>query len=352
MNNPGYQAIQWAKQNTPVNSVFVSDALYGWWLGGFAQRPTLSAVDPQYLTVARELAPAKVANNLLDTDYMIDNGYIQVREDGGYIGRHNPMFLADLNWTYFPYSFFQFNDSEITLLSQNGGSVQSTDVTQIPVTNMQLVGGQTDSSSIIVNKGNSDFNYSEILTVSKGVSFVNMTIVIQSNAQNVSLDWVNFVLNSQGEFLQPSGNTVAMLDVGMKECGQLIFVENQPKVSSFNSENPCITELSYNLQGKSSAEIQMLVGIYPVSENDIQNQASLNKTITDNVQTAQKPTVALPMTTFDYQAAIQANSISYIANRDFELNPKFAGDPTFNLVFINNEVAIFKVKANATLVGG
>jgi hypothetical protein len=352
MNNPGYQAIEWAKQNTPAGSVFVSDALYGWWLGGFAERPTLSAVSPQYLTVDQELAPATVAANLLDTDYIIDNGYIQVREDGGYIGRHNPEFLADLNWTPFPYSFFQFNDSEITLLSQNGGSVQSTDITQIPVTNMQLVGAQTDNPSIIVNKGNSDFNYSEILTVSQGVTFANMTITIQSNNPNVSLDWVDFILNSQGEFLQPSGNTVAMLDVGMKECGQLIFVENQPEISSFNSENPCVTELSYNLQGKTTAEIQMLVGIYQVSENDIQNQASLSKTITDNVQTAQKPTTALPMTTFDYQAAMQANSISYIANRDFELNPKFAGDPAFNLVFINNEVAIFKVKANATLVGG
>ena len=352
MNNPGYQAIEWAKQNTPAGSVFVSDALYGWWLGGFAERPTLSAVSPQYLTVDQELAPATVAANLLDTDYIIDNGYIQVREDGGYIGRHNPEFLADLNWTPFPYSFFQFNDSAITLLSQNGASVQSTDIIQIPVTNMQLVGAQTDNPSIIVNKGNSDFNYSEILTVSKGVTFANMTIAIQSNNPNVSLDWVNFILNSQGEFLQPSGNTVAMLDVGMKECGQLIFVENQPEISLFNSENPCVTELSYNLQGKTTAEIQMLVGIYQVSENDIQNQASLSKTITDNVQTAQKLTVALPMTTFDYQAAIQANSISYIANRDFELNPKFAGDPAFNLVFINNEVAIFKVKANATLVGG
>ncbi len=352
MNNPGYQAIQWAKQNTPVGSVFVSDALYGWWLGGFAQRPTLSAVSPQYLTVDQELPVATVAANLLDTDYIIDNGYIQVREDGGYIGRHNPEFLADLNWTPFPYSFFQFNDSEITLLSQNGGSVQSTDITQIPVTNMQLVGAQTDNPSIIVNKGNSDFNYSEILTVSKGVTFANMTIAIQSNNPNVSLDWVNFILNSQGEFLQPSGNTVAMLDVGMKECGQLIFVENQPEISSFNSENPCVTELSYNLQGKTTAEIQILVGIYPVSETDLQNPASLNKTITDNVQTAQKPTVALPMTTFDYQAAMQEYSVSYIANRDFELNPKFADDPAFNLVFINNEVAIFKVKANATLVGG
>jgi hypothetical protein len=216
---------------------------------------------------------------------------------------------------------------------------------------MQLVGAQTDNPSIIVNKGNSDFNYSEILTLSKGVTFANMTMVIQSNAQNVSLDWINFILNSQGEFLQPGGNTVAMLDVGMKECGQLIFVENQPQVSSFNSENPCITELSYNLQGKTTAEIQILVGIYQVSETDIQNQASLNKTLTDNVQTAQKPTAALPMTTFDYQTAMQANSISYIANRDFELNPKFAEDPAFNLVFINNEVAIFQVKANADLIG-
>jgi hypothetical protein len=346
MNNPGYQAIEWAKQNTPVGSVFVSDALYGWWLGGFAERPTLSAVSPQYLTVDQELPVATVAANLLDTDYIIDNGYIQVREDGGYIGRHNPEFLADLNWTPFPYSFFQFNDSEITLLSQNGESVQSTDITQIPVTNMQLVGAQTDNPSIIVNKGNGDFNYLEILTVSKGVTFANMTIAIQSNNQNVSLDWVNFILNSQGQFLQPSGNTVAMLDVGMKECGQLIFVGNQPEISSFNSENPCVTELSYNLQGKTTAEIQVLVGIYQVSETDIQNQANLNKTITDNVQTAQKPTVALPMTTFCYQAAMQEYSVSYIANRDFELNPKFANDPAFNLVFINNDVAIFKVRAN------
>jgi hypothetical protein len=346
MDNPGYQALQWAKLNTAPGSVFVSDALYGWWLGGFAERPTLSAVSPQYLTVDSELAPATVASNLLDTDYMIDNGYIQVREDGGYIGRHNPEFLADLNWTYFPFSFFQFNDSEITVLSQNGGSVQSTDVTQIPVTNMEMVGSQTSSPSIIVNKANSDFSYSEILTVTQGVQFANMTIVVQSENQNVSLDWMNFVLNSDGQFLQPSGNTVAMLDVGMKEVGQLVFAQNQPQISSYNTQNPCVTQLSYNLQGKFTAEIQMLVGIYAVSENNLVDQVNLNKTLIDNVQNAEKPETSLPMTTFDYLDAIQANNISYIANRDFEVNPKFIDDPAFNLVFINNEVALFQVIAS------
>ena len=352
MDKPGYQAIQWAEQNTPPGSIFVSDALYGWWLGGFAERPTWSAVQPQYLTVDSELVPATVAANLLDTDYLIDNGYIQVREDGGYVGRHNPEFLADLSWTPFPFPFFQFNDSEITVLFQNANSVQSTVVTQVPVTGMQLVGAQSESSSILVDKANADFGYSEILSVSQGVAFANMTILVQSRNPNVSLDWINFVLNADGEFLQPANNTIATVDSGMKETGQLIFVENQPQISSLNPQNPCVTELSYDLQGKSSAEIQILVGIFPVSQNDLANPSSLDEKLMGNVENAQKPVVNLPMTTFDYTEALQTNQISYIANRDFEVNPKFAGDPEFSLVFINNEVAIFKVRAIASQTGG
>ncbi len=350
MDNPGYQAIQWAKQNTSTNSVFVSDALYGWWFGGFAQRPTLSAVDPQYLTLAREFEPAKFAKNILDTNYMIDNGYIQVREDGGYIGRHNPVFLADVNWTYFPLAFFQFNESEITVLSEHSGTVESTNITQVPVTSMELVGAKTDSPSIIVNKANNDFTYSEILSVAKGVRFSNMTIMLQSTSENVSLDWVKFVINSEGSFLQPNVGTVAMLDTNAKEVGQLVFAENQPQIQNYNKQYPCITELSYNLQGQSKAEIQILVGLYPVSDKDIGNPEVLNETLTShqaNPQEQQKTTFSID--TFDYLAATQQYSVSYIINRNFELNPKFANDPKFSLVFINSEIAIFKVKANSNI---
>jgi len=76
MTGDCYEAIEWIRQETPIGSILVSDAYYGWWLSGFAQRPTWSAVDPQYLTLSRELWPAKVAKNLLDTDYMVDNGLI------------------------------------------------------------------------------------------------------------------------------------------------------------------------------------------------------------------------------------------------------------------------------------
>ena len=65
-----------------------------------------------------------------------------------------------------------------------------------------------------------------------------MTIVVQSVNPNVSLDWVNFILNGDGEFLQPANNTIATLDSGLKEAGQLIFVENQPQISTLNAQNP------------------------------------------------------------------------------------------------------------------
>ncbi len=81
-------------------------------LAGFAQRPTYSAVDPQYLTNNDEYNKTLFARNLLDTDYLIDNGLVQVREDGGYLVRHNPEILATLNWTYYPYSFFIFSSNE------------------------------------------------------------------------------------------------------------------------------------------------------------------------------------------------------------------------------------------------
>ena len=53
MNDQLYQGIQWARNYTPADSVFVGDALYGWWFSGFAQRQTLSASDPQYLILPR-----------------------------------------------------------------------------------------------------------------------------------------------------------------------------------------------------------------------------------------------------------------------------------------------------------
>jgi len=350
MTDPGYEAMQWARQNTPVGSVFVSDALYGWWFSGFAERPTLSAVDPQYLTLAREFEPAKVAKSLLDTDYMIDNGLIQVREDGGYIGRHNPMFLAKLNWTYFPYSFLNFNNSKTRIQYRIDGSLQFLYLDQLPVKEMRIE-NDTDHATIIVTKGNDFFNYTELTTVYKGSSFVNMTITIESAVNEVSLDWLDFTVNSKGKVQALQNNTIALLDEGVKAFSQLIFNKEQPNVDLVNPENPCIFALDYNLQGKAKVEIQMAISTYSVSDNleiyqsQERKDQYFNHILTNNLNSYQEQIPDSPsLDVFDYQKAVNNWNISYIACRDSEIIPKFAKDPAFSLVFINNDVAIFMVK--------
>jgi hypothetical protein len=357
MNDSGYEAIQWARQNTPAGSVFVSDAYYGWWFSGFAERPTLSAVDPQYLSLAREFEPAKVAKNLIDTNYVIDNGLIQVREDGGYIGRHNPMFLAKLNWTYFPYSFLNFNNNKTKIQYQIGDSLQFLYLDQLPVREMRME-NDTEHATIVVEKGNSFLNYTQLTTVYKGVRFVNMSITVESTVEGVSLDWVQLFVDSKGKVIQPMQNkTVGLLDEGVKAFGQLIFNEEQPHVEIVNGENPCIIGLLYNLQGESKGEIQISVSAYSVTDDlrfyqDPETKADyFNKIINDNLNSSQEQVSDLPLDVFDYQKSMNDWNISYIACRDSELIPKFANDPAFSLVFINNDVAIFMVKKGLRLGG-
>ena len=347
MTDPGYEAVQWARQNTSTDSVFVSDALYGWWLGGFAERPTISAVDPQYLTLAREFEPAKAANRLLDTDYVLDNGLIQVREDGGYVGRHNPSFLAKLNWTYFPYPFFHFDDNEKTFLIRKGEAVQLFDLMPLQMLDM-TVENNGDYAFTFIKKGNDLFNFTQRTTVYKGVRFVNMSITIES-ADDVSVEWVRFILHTKGEAIVKN-NTVGLFDVGAKVLGQLIFAERQPNVNVITSENPSGLELLYNLEGRSKVNIQLLVGVFSVSNDpavyqdpDTKN-AYLNKILTDNIGSSQEKIADMPLEVFNYKTALERFNISYVACRKSDLFPKFANDPAFSLVFINDDVAIFLVK--------
>ncbi len=350
MNDSGYEAMDWARQNTPEGSVFVSDAYYGWWFSGFAERPTLSAVDPQYLALAREFEPATVAKNLLDTNYLLDNGLIQVREDGGYIGRHNPVIIAKLNWTYFPYSFLNFNNSKTKIQYRVGDTLHFAYLDDLSVKEIHIQ-NDTDHATIVVAKGNDFFNYTVLTTVYKGSLFVNITTTVESAVNGVSLDWLDFTVNSKGKVQAQQNNTIALLDEGVKVFSQLIFNKEQPHFDLTNPENPCLFVLDYNLQGRNRVEIQMAVSAYSVSDNleiykSLETKSQyFNDIITNNLNSYQERDPNLPaLRVFDYKTSMDNWNISYIACRNHEILPKFVNDPAFSLVFINDEVAIFTVE--------
>ncbi len=357
MDNPGYDAIQWAKANTPTNSRFVSDALYGWWFGGFAQRPTISAVDPQYLTLARELNPARNASYLLDTDYVIDNGLIQVREDGGYVGRHNPMFLGKLNWTYFPYSFVNFKSDDTTISLRDGNDLKFSPLSQLQVREMKLENA-SDQAKLTITKGNDLLTFTEILTVYKNRKFVNVTLTMESAAE-VSLVSLKSILHIRGEIPVNRTGTYGILEVGSKVLGQLIYTVGSPiEVNTITQENPSGLEVVYDLHGDSSAEIQMFISAFSVSDEQIfyQNEETtinyINRVLSENLATYLVPDKDIisgykssqDIISFDYKKSLADLNVSYVAVRDPGIIPKFARDPAFSLLFINDEVAVFLVK--------
>ena len=347
MTNPGYDAIRWAKQNTPTNAIFVSDALYGWWFGGFAQRPTLSAVDPQYLTLSRELNPAGNASCLMDTDYVVDNGLIQVREDGGYTTRHNPMVSAKINWSYFPYPFFNLKNDETTVSILQDNDVKLFDLSQLQVTEMHLATASDNSSaSIYVSKENSLFSYTQIVTVYKYLQFVNITITMQANAPNAVFTTADFTLQSKGESMD-YGETVGFYDQGGKVLGQLIFRKGQP---DFHKSGPTMI---YNFTNSAHVQLEIWGSAFSVDKTlqtleDPTTVESLDKLINKNVGNYLQPTQPPPknpeLNVFDYKQALEEWNVSYLAVRDPSIKQKFIGDPKFSSVFISNDIAIFAVK--------
>jgi len=353
MTAPGWNAVQWAKQNTPTDSIFVSDALYGWWFGGFAQRKTLSAVDPQYLSLDREFEPTQFARNLLDTDFLIDNNLTQVREDGGYLARHNPEILASLNWTYFPFSFFNFDSNEVMISYHVNTQFHYEAASNLSVKDMRLetVGGD---QRIVVVQGNDYFNYTHYTTVYKGLRFANLTTTLESAVPGVSFDMISVIVQTGGVQI-PYDDTVSvgLIQQGVKAFGQLIFntplIDKAKVVTVTDSNLVNRVQLNYALDGKPNGEITLSAAAYSVSDSPqwYKDDATMNSyfqvEMTKNMAPNQTRLDTGYRQIFNYQTDMQTYNSSYVACRVPEMYPKFSNDPLFNLVFINKEVAIFKV---------
>jgi hypothetical protein len=178
-----------------------------------------------------------------------------------------------------------------------------------------------------------------------------MTTTIDTTGPSVTLDRLYISIESKGnKITYPDSRTICMIDEGVKAFGQLIFNFNQPAYNVRQDVTPRLIDLEYSLEGKSQAQFQISASAYSVTD-DLQfykDAATINNhfspIIAANLNTNQSPTNASFEQTFDYRAEMQNHSVSYIACRNPEMYPKFLRDPSFNLVFINSEVAIFKVK--------
>jgi hypothetical protein len=366
MSDPLYQAMEWAKVYTPTDATFVATAYYGWWFAGFAQRSTWSAVEPQFLSLARELPIAQVATNLLDTSYIFGSSfrlsdeiiYVQVQEDGGYMARHNPQILTNLNVTYLPYPFFNFNSNQTKILYDVNGVPCSVSLDKLPVKDMYME-NDTQHTAVTIIKGNEYFTYTQLTTVYQGSKFVNITTVLEATAENVSLSWLQSTLDVNAlQVGYDRSDTMGFLAKNVNAFGQIIFGQHVPMVNSREYTELDFTEvrLDYNLDGKKQVKIQSSLTTYPITNDkrmygDTEIFADFfNKQIALNLEPENRDILPL-LAPFNYKTELKINNINYIVVPSYyeedckaEMKLKFANDPLFNLVFINDEVAIFEVR--------
>jgi hypothetical protein len=366
MDNSKWEAVQWLKQNTAEDAVITADALYGWWLGGFTQHPTLSAVNPEFLTVKREVENATFARNLLDTNYLIGNEYIQIREDGGYISRHNPEFLVNVTNEWYVYPFFNYDNSNtaVTLLFTLSDGSQRTEyysLSELQVIDMHRE-NTTTTESIIVTHGNNRFNFTQITTLPLGSQFAEMTHKISSDDPAVSLVSIRFGLSTKGyPIISEDNSTIAYVDEAMKTIGELIFPDPESRPTDFEKSSPA--QIIFALDGKKSSQFSYFMGVYQYSDEQLRQIKSYKLNFEDIIEEKSRNYGAYSVTykdskftVFDYQEELINRKVSYVVlaidanpipeKTEIEVNDKFRNDPLFSLVFINEEVAIYKVNWN------
>jgi hypothetical protein len=222
----------------------------------------------------------------------------------------------------------------------------------MPVLDMHMENDNNKTVSIYVTRQNQYFSFTEQVTIAQGVRFVNVTETITSVDSTATFDHVKFTMPTKGQFVEGDGSTLGLIDKFYNVQGQIIFNQGIPFASNASAYGQGPLELDYNLGAQNQAQMAFSVGLYEFKpdkgltlKSPDSDWIALGKTmLADNKENYTQP-VNNPalMDVFDYQKGLADQNVSYIAVRYAEQIPRFAKDPFYSLVFINDEVAIFQV---------
>ncbi|MEM2338373.1 MAG: hypothetical protein QXP06_07260 [Candidatus Bathyarchaeia archaeon] len=336
-----FNSVEWIKQETPIGALFVSNHGYGWWVSGFGQRATLTSTDPQFLMIPHEFEASYIARTLLKTNFVLNNGFIEIAEDGGYVGRYNPMLSINCTRLLEPYPMLYFNESDITIFYKKGTSIETVDAATIPLKNLTLEATQ-ELACITVIRENTQLILTRRVEVLKDTKFASFSLSLKSLGSEVSLQYFRVLLRAYGKVFQLE-QTIGFLDENVKLCAQIIFEEKQPIPKLFTVDRTNFIELLYNAENPQKAEIKLIIGGFKVEK--VEDNYVINL-LADMVNSwSSKESTNLLIKIFDYREIIRLKGIAFIAcqRKEYAIE-RFASDPMFNLVYINDRVAIFKVR--------
>jgi hypothetical protein len=346
IEKPEATSLEWVQNNTAESSVFVADHHYGWWLSGVGERTTLSAVGLEFLLYQHEIEVAKSAQLLLDTDYYVDNGLIQVRDDGTYLSLHDPEFSIErLNGE--SYSLFNIQDSRIefwyVIEGHENESHPITTLADMRTDETPVLRKGENSANLTVTFEDDLFIVKKTLVVWRGVRFAELSYSVEvkdlkTNLYNILLP----IYTKEGDVItDPSTPMFGFYDPNQKVCGQVIFKEDIPLQIDPIENAPIQVRMQFKSPQKRNINIKMLIGIFDAEDLSYPNEVEETY---HKLAACPLETVTLdPLATFDYIEMIAKYDVSYVVSRDEWAQLKFLNDPNFRLVFKSRNVTIFQV---------
>lgn len=336
IQQPEATALEWLQKNIPQESVIAADHLYGWWLSGIGKRPTLSAAELQFLLYSHEIQAAKNAQLLLDTNYYVNNGLIQIKDDGSYISRHNPE-VSIQTCSGEPFSLFEFNQTQLVH-----------NQTSVHFSNMKITENtihQFDNFTVRLNQSyeNERFIIKKTLQVQPSVRFIEIGYEIKTKTAQTTDFEVKLSVNTQANhnltLINPSQEKQIMAyDSSHNVAGQIIFSEPYPKIDLIHKNG----EISYNSQNQ-SLTIKMLVGVFETEKISFPEEGTdLFEKNSDNPLA--KFLSSNEVTFWEYTNMIEEFNVTHVVCRDQTVTMKFAKDPHFQQVFHCGNVTIFQIK--------
>ena len=347
IHEPEATALDWIRNRTPEDSVLVADHLYGWWLSGIGERPTLSAASLEFLLYAHEMEVAKSAQLLLDTNYYIDNGLIQVRDDGPNLLRRSPEISIETE-SGKVISLFNFQDNGTELVYEwtdnNGTRVTA----HILLSEMEMVETSTlwtdENTANLTAVYEDEFSVvKKTVTVHQGVRFAEISydIDVKSYATNL-FNVVLPIYTGEGNVtVEQSLSWFGFHDPFQKVCGQVIFQEDMPAEITPTEADPNRVQMLFRHPWKHNINIRMLVAVFDAQDLIYPDQ--VNSKYSELAESPLETVASSPLMAWDYREMLEEYDVSYVVCRDQKTYAKLSEDPNFRMVFNGEDITVFNV---------
>jgi hypothetical protein len=234
-----------------------------------------------------------------------------------------------------------FNETETTIFYKDIRGAKIIEATEISLKEVK-VERRKGAVCISILRENDHIFYTRQIEVFEGLKFGLLSINVEAVDNSTVLDYTGLIIHCKGKILRYEQG-IGVLDEGAKILGQLIFDGNKPETRILTPENPTCIELFYKTDKLKKIGIKMILGGFEVEKSDAKYVQSLLANTT--LLWFKKENITRPVEVFDYREVMKEKGIAFIAfeKREYPIE-KFLNDPTFNLVFVNDKIAIFEVQ--------